>query len=256
MMGVGYVLSVASVIVVIIGAVSDGFGEKVVEMLDTCVNKDGSVYGDTNPVYVILAKSCQSEKPNHDCACMNYDEEEDGGGCYYYDLGHDKDQCSQVLSYYKVLLLNSANVCTTLIFITVIWSIWICSASCCNQACTSACPAGCCDISTVETGDASEPFINVSQSYQPVPTQQPTYTVQTGGYAPQQGGYTPQQGGYAPQGQGQGQPQVQYVGGYNPAYGQPAPQGNYAPAPYAYAPTAPYTSTPTNPAYVVSEPAK
>ena len=40
-----------------------------------------------------------------------------------------------------------------LIFITIIWGIWIISATCCNKGCAAICPTGCCDVNTVEIED-------------------------------------------------------------------------------------------------------
>ena len=173
--------SIAAVIVAIIGSIIDHAGEAFVGTMDTCINKYGYYTGDDQSMaHKDAALWCSHDQPDHDCSCTVNTE----GGCYYFNLNKKPDQCSQVMNYYKLLLHNSGTVCNILVFITIIWSIWICAATCCHDSCTAGCPSGCCDISTQEVlasnvnnnYEASEPLIVTPGT---VITNQPGYYAQT-----------------------------------------------------------------------------
>jgi len=234
--GSGYCLSVVAVIMSIIGLLTDSVGFSLVNSLDTCMNQDNHFWGNNAEGSELGAANCAAQETGNDCICVNYDSSTETYTCYYFNLQHDTSNCLQVMGYYESVLAKSSNMCYTLVYMTIIWSIWICSATMCGPSCQQSCLPGCCDV-----GDQSDPLAAQDQQVVIITNNPNAYNPNQPQvvYVTQQPYGQQQYAGQQPY--PQAQPQVVYAQA-TPVYGNNPPayaQTGAAPPPPAYATAAP-----------------
>lgn len=161
MRSTGYCLSIIAVIAALIGLIIDGIGLGIVHVLDTCINQNGVIYGNTETQYQAAAIACLATDDNYNCNCININQDDT---CYLFNLGHDTQNCQQILGYFTVMLRKSVNTLWALFWFCTIYSIWYCSVMQCGPSCENSCPLpGCC---TVDSEAASAEHPSVQQSTQ------------------------------------------------------------------------------------------
>jgi hypothetical protein len=108
----------------IAGTVVDGIFYGATNALETCMNQETGEWWGKTENYVVVS-NCDTSKT---CGCATGNDDL----CYVFDLSKGGD-CGQILYKVPALLLASMICCLILLVVSVTYSIFTCTATCCDK---------------------------------------------------------------------------------------------------------------------------
>lgn len=122
---------IPAVILLLAGAILDGFSYAFVEEIEACANTDGHTYGNNN--YAAAALGCVVSNRDYDCSCVQdniHTTDDDGVTCYLFDMAGSSISCQPILDL-PPPLHGSYSACIAGMLVASVLAIMTCTAVCC-----------------------------------------------------------------------------------------------------------------------------